>query len=185
MCLLAEHGIKSLSTLLVKHLFEVWLWSNCLPSTMLCCNSYNIPNLDGIGPYKIVFGHKAILSHDLEIKPDVILSGIFKTYYENLEGNLDCPCSRLQKFRSERKNLLNRYKQYHLFQVGQMVYIYKAKGTIINTGSRKKAYYFVGSLVINRAIGPNQILLMSLTGQIYPVLLEETRPKPDGILTRK
>ena len=38
--LLAEHGIKSLSTLLVKHLSEVWSWSNCLPYAMLCYNSF-------------------------------------------------------------------------------------------------------------------------------------------------
>ena len=34
--LLAEHGIKSLSTLLVKHLTEVWSWPDCLPYAMLC-----------------------------------------------------------------------------------------------------------------------------------------------------
>ena len=33
--LLAEHGIKSLSTLLGKHLSEVWSWPDCLPHAML------------------------------------------------------------------------------------------------------------------------------------------------------
>ena len=28
--------------------------------------------------------HKMVLSHVLEIKPDVVVSGMFKTYYENL-----------------------------------------------------------------------------------------------------
>ena len=50
--LLAEHGIKSLSTLLVKHLSEVWSSSNSLPYAMLCYNSYSIPNLDGFSPYE-------------------------------------------------------------------------------------------------------------------------------------
>ena len=36
--LLAEHGIKSLSNLLVKHLTEVWSWPDCLPYMMLCYN---------------------------------------------------------------------------------------------------------------------------------------------------
>ena len=36
--LLAEHGIKSLSNLLVKHLTEVWSWPDCLPYAMLCYN---------------------------------------------------------------------------------------------------------------------------------------------------
>ena len=45
--------------------------------------------------------------------------------------------------------------------------MYKAKGTIVHTGSRKIACYFVGPLVIYRPIGPNQFLLMCLTGQIF------------------
>ena len=36
--LLAEHGIKSLAGLLVKHLSQVWSWPNCLPCAMLCYN---------------------------------------------------------------------------------------------------------------------------------------------------
>ena len=43
--------------------------------------------------------------------------------------------------------------------------------------------YFVGPLVICRAVGPNQFLLMSLIGQIYPFLGEETRLKPCVIWT--
>ena len=36
----AEHGIKSLSGLLVKHLSEVWSWPNILPYSMMCYNGY-------------------------------------------------------------------------------------------------------------------------------------------------
>ena len=183
--LLAEHGIKSLSTLLVKYLSEVWSWSNSLPYAMLCYNSYNTPNLDGFGPYELVFGHKAILSHDLENKPNVVVSGTFKTYYEKLRRNLHYLCSRLQKFRSERNNLLNRSKEHHSIQVGHLVYMHKAKGNIIHTGSRKIACYFVGLLVIYRTIGPIQFLLMSLTGKTYPFLVEETKPKPIALWTTK
>ena len=62
--------------------------------------------------------------------------------------------------------------------------MYQAKGSIAQTGSRKIACYFVGPLVIYKAIGPNQFLLMSLLGQIYPFLLEETRLKPGCIWTK-
>ena len=115
----------------------------------------------------------------------MVVSGTFKTYYVNLKKNLQYLCSRLQKFRSEQNSLLNRSKQYHSFQVGQLVYMYKAKGIIIHTGSRKIACYFDNPLVIYRAIGPNPVLLMSLTGQIYPFLVEETRLKPGAILPMK
>ena len=63
--------------------------------------------------------------------------------------------------------------------------MYQEKGSVIQTGSRKIACYFVGPLVIYKAIGPNQFLLMFLTGPIYPYLIEETRLKPGSIWTNK
>ena len=183
--LLAEHGIKSLSNLLVKHLAEVWSWPDCLPYAMLCYNSYSTPILDNMSPYELVFGHKAMISHELEIRPDVVVSRTFTEYYERLKKNLKYMRDRLQKFRSGRTDLMNKSKEYHVYEVGQIVYMYQAKGSIVQTGSQKIACYFVGPLVIYKAIGPNQFLLMSLTGQIYSHLIEETRLKPGSIWTSK
>ena len=53
----AEHGIKSLSGLLVKHLSTVWSWHSVLPYSMLCYNGYSSPNLNGYSPYELVLGH--------------------------------------------------------------------------------------------------------------------------------
>ena len=39
----AEHGIKSLSGLLAKHLSTVWSWHSVLPYSMLCYNGYSSP----------------------------------------------------------------------------------------------------------------------------------------------
>ena len=96
----AEHGIKSLSGLLVKHLSTVWSWHSVLPYSMLCYNGYSSPNLNGYSPYELVFGHKMTLSHELEIKVDTIISGTFKDYYEKLKKNLQYMGGRLQKFRT-------------------------------------------------------------------------------------
>ena len=63
--------------------------------------------------------------------------------------------------------------------------MYQEKGSIVQTGSHKIACYFLGPLVIYKAIALNQFLLMSLTGQIYPRLIEETRLKPGSIWTSK
>ena len=183
--LLAEHGIKSLSNLLGKCLCEVWLWYSIFPYAVLCYNSYSTQNLDGFTPYKLVFGHKMVLSHVFEIMPNVVVNGTFKTYYVKLNKNMNYLCSRLQKFRSEINDLMSRSKTYHSFLVGQLVYKYQAEGTIIHTGSRKIACYYVEPLVIYRAVGPNQFLLMSLTGQIYPFLVKETRLKSGAIWTTK
>ena len=56
---------------------------------------------------------------------------------------------------------------------------------MVQTGSRKVACFFIGPLVIFKAAGPNQFLLMSLDGQIYPYLIEGTRLKPGTIWTSK
>ena len=181
----AEHGIKSLSGLLVKHLSQVWSWHSCLPYSMLCYNAYSTPNLNGYSPYELVYGHKMTLSQDLELKVDIVVSGTFTDYYEKLKKNLKYMGERLQKFGSQRLDMLNRNRQCHAFEVGQIVYLYQARGSMVQTGSRKIACYFVGPLVIYKAVGPNQFLLMSLDGQIYPHLIEETRLKPGTIWTSK
>ena len=181
----AEHGIKSLSGLLVKHLSQVWSWHSCLPYSMLCYNGYSTPNLNGYSPYELVFGHKMTLSQELELKVDTVVSGTFTDYYEKLKKNLKYMEERLQKFRSQRLDMLNRNRQCHAFEIGEIVYMYQARGSMVQTGSRKIACFFVGPLVIYKAVGPNQFLLMSLDGQIYPHLIEETMLKPGTIWTSK
>ena len=81
--------------------------------------------------------------------------------------------------------MLNRNRQSHAFEIGQIVYMYQARGSMVQTGSRKIVCFFVGPLVIYKAIGPNQFLRMFLDGQIYPHLIEETRLKPGTIWTSK
>ena len=171
----AEHGIKSLSGLLVKHLSEQWNWVSCLSYSTLCYNCYDSPNLNGHSPYELVFGHKMLISQKLEIQPEVVVSGTFKEYYERLSKNLKYLGERLEKFRSTRLDLLNKDRKPHSFQVGQLVYMFQARGAMVQNTSRKINTYYVGPLVIYKAIGPNQFLLMSLDGIIYPKLIEESR----------
>ena len=180
----AEHGIKSLSGLLVKHLSTVWSWHSVLPYSMLCYNGYSSPNLNGYSPYELVFGHKMNLSHELEIKVDKVVSGTFKDYYEKLK-NLQYVGERLQKFRSQRLDLLSKDREYQAFEVGQIVYLYQARGSIVETGSRKIKCNYIGPLIIFKAVGPNQFLLMSLDRLIYPHLIEQSRLKAGTIWTTK
>ena len=104
----AEHGIKSLSDLLVKDLSTVWSWHSVLPYSMLCYNGYSSPNLNGYSPYVLVFGLKMTLSHELGIKVHTVVSGTFKDYYEKPKKNLQYMGERLQRFRSQRLDLLNK-----------------------------------------------------------------------------
>ena len=53
----AEHGIKSLSTILTKHLTNLGqMWPKYMPLATLAYNTLNILNLANFSPYKLVFG---------------------------------------------------------------------------------------------------------------------------------
>ena len=45
------------------------------------------------------------ISHELELKPEIVVSGTFQTYYERLKKNLKYLGERLQKFRSAKTDL--------------------------------------------------------------------------------
>ena len=66
-----------------------------------------------------------------------------------------------------------------------MTYMYQARGSIVETGSRKIKCNYIGPLIIFKAVGPNQFLLMSLDGLIYPHLIEQSRLKAGTIQTTK
>ena len=53
------------------------------------------------------------------------------------------------------------------------MYMYQVGGSIVETGSRKIKYNYIGPLIIFKAVGPNQFLLMSLHGLIYHHLIAE------------
>ena len=49
----AEHGIKSLSTILTKHLTNLGqMWPKYLPLATFVYNTFNTPNLGNCSPYK-------------------------------------------------------------------------------------------------------------------------------------
>ena len=125
------------------------------------------------------------LSNELEIKVDTVVSSTFEDYYEKLKKNLQYMGERLQKFRSQRLDLLNKNRECQAFKVGQIVYMYQARGSVVETGSRKIICNYRGPLVIFKAVGLNQFLLMSLDGLIYPHLIEQSRLKAGTVWTTK
>ena len=63
--------------------------------------------------------------------------------------------------------------------------MFQAKEIMVQSFSRKINIYYVGPIVIYKAIGPNQFLLMSLNGIIYPKLIEELQLKTGSLWTHK
>ena len=92
---------------------------------------------------------------------------------------------RLQKLRSQRLDLLNKDREYQAFEVGQIVYMFQTRGSIVETGSRKIICNYIGPFVTFKAVGPNQFLLMSLDGLVYPHLIEQSRLKAGTTWTTK
>ena len=84
-------------------------------------------------------------SEELVLKVDTVVSGTFTEYYEKLKRNLKYMGERLQKFRSQRLDMLNRNRQCHAFEIGQIVYMYQARGSMVQTGSKKNCLFLCRS----------------------------------------
>ena len=86
----AEHGIKTLSRILTKHLSgQGQMWHKYLPLATFAHNTFNSPNLANYSPYELVFGRKPKLLLDLEMDPDVKVSGTHKEYLLHLRKRLE------------------------------------------------------------------------------------------------
>ena len=76
-----EHGIKTLSQILTKHLSgQGQMGHKYLPLATFAHNMFNSPNLDNHSPYELVFGRKPKLLLDLETDLDVRVSGTHREY---------------------------------------------------------------------------------------------------------
>ena len=182
----AEHGIKSLPNILMKHLSGLGDdWHLYTRPAMLTYNTYNTPNLDNLSPFELTLGRKPILVPKLENVPHIPITGTFAKAKQVLEQKLKYLREKLQKFRDNRLALQNKDKEFHGYTVGQIVYMYHPRGSLLQTASKKIKCEFVGPLVIYKCVSPNQFLLMSLDGYLYPFLVEETRIKPGFIPTTR
>ena len=104
-----EHGIKSLSNILTKHLTGLGeMWLDYLPFATLVHNTYNSPNLSNYSPYELVLGRKPKLPLDLETNSDINISVTYKEYYERLEKRLKYLHKVLQDFKTQQLPLLNK-----------------------------------------------------------------------------
>ena len=65
-----EHGIKSLSTILTKHLMgQVQNWNKLLCLAAFANNTFNTPNLCKHSPFELILGRQPKILLDLETDP--------------------------------------------------------------------------------------------------------------------
>ena len=120
----AEHGIKSLSNILIKHLTKSGdMWIDYLPFATLAHNTYNSPNLGNYSPYELVFGRKPKLLLELETDPDIKVAITYKEYYKKLEQRLKYLQKILLEFKTKHLALLNKDREYFQYNSGDLVYL--------------------------------------------------------------
>ena len=63
-------------------------WIDYIDDAMVAYNSYASPNLDGLSPYKLVYGCKAKVAPDLEISVSAPVAGEYRNYVCSLQKQL-------------------------------------------------------------------------------------------------
>ena len=182
----AEHGIKSLSTVLTKHLTKSGDMSiDYLPFATLAHNIFKSPNLSNYSPYELVFGRKPKALLDLETDPDIKVSATYKEYYNKLEQRLKYLQKVLLDFKMRRLALLNKDREYFQYNSRDLIYLISHLTSQLRTTSRKIMVKYVGSLVVYKIVDLHNYLLMTLDGKLLRGLFEHERIKPAIIKTRE
>ena len=95
-----EHGIKSLSKILSKHLTDQGqMWHKFLSLATFANTTFHSPNLENHSLYKLVFGRKPKLLINIETIPDIKVSGTFKDYHTLLTKRLEYLQKTLRNFK--------------------------------------------------------------------------------------
>ena len=95
-----EHGIKSLSGILTKHLTgQGQDWNTFLCLATFAYDTFKTPNLHNHSPFELVFGRKPKILLDLETDPDIKVSGTYQDYYTLLNKRLPYLQNYLQNFK--------------------------------------------------------------------------------------
>ena len=84
-----EHGIKSLTCILTKHLTGLGqMWTKYLSLAMFAYNTFNSLKLGKYSPYELTFGSKPKLLLNIETNSDIKVSRNFREYYELLNKRI-------------------------------------------------------------------------------------------------
>ena len=104
-----EHEIKSLSTILMKHLANLGqMWLKYLSLATFAYNTFNSLNLVNYSLYELVFGRKWKILLNLDTMPDIKVSGTFKDYPELLNKRLKYLHKFLQNYKSKRMAMVKK-----------------------------------------------------------------------------
>ena len=174
----AEHGIKSLSHILTKHLTNLGqMWPKYLSLATFTYKTFNTPNLGNYSPYELTFGRKPKVLMNLETNPDIKVSRSFKEYYKLLNKRIKYLQDIVFNFKSKRLAMINKDRGFFQYKSGDLIHIISPVTSQLHRASHKIAIKYVGPVVIYKIIDPHNYLLMTLDGKILRGLLEHERLK--------
>ena len=182
----AEHGIKSLSHILSRHLTSLGqMWMKYLSLATFAYNTFNTPNLGNYSPYELTFGRKPKVLLNIESNPDIKVSKTFREYYEHLNKRLKYLQDILFNFKSQRLAMINKDRENFQYRGGDLVYIISPLTSQLRTVSWKIAIKYVGPVVVYKIIDPHNYLLMTLDGKILRGIFKHDRLKPTIMRTNQ
>ena len=151
----AEHGIKSLSHILLKHPTSLGqMWTRFLSLATFAYNTFNNPNLGNYSPYELTFGRKPKVLLNLESNPDIKMSRTFKEYYALLNKRIKYLQDVLFNLKLQRLVMINKDRENFQNRGGDLVYIISLLTSQLRTASWKTAIKYVGPAVIYEIIDP-------------------------------
>ena len=149
----AEHGIKSLTCILTKHLTGLGqMWTKHLSLATFAYNTFNSPNLENYSPYELTFGRKPKLLLNTETNPDIKVSKNLKEYYDLLNKRNKYLQDILFNFKSQILVMLNENRENFQYRGGDLVYIISPLTSQLRTHSQKITIKYVGPVVIYKII---------------------------------
>ena len=144
-----EHGIKSLSIILMKHLTNLGqMWPKYLSLATFAHNIFNTPNIANFSLYEFTFRRKPTVLLNLETTSDIKVTGTFKDYYELLDKRLKYLHKLLQDFKLKRLAMINKDRAFFQYNSEDLVYIISPLTSQLHTASRKVMIKYVESVVI-------------------------------------
>ena len=182
----AENGIKTLSTILTKHLTgQGQMWHKFLSLAMFAYNTFHSPNLGNYSPFELTLGTEPRTLVNLETDPDVRISGTYKDYHTLLTKKVKISPKHATELQGKMHSPYKQTQRILPVQSRNLVYLISSLTTQLRTGSRKVSIKYVHPLVIYKIIDPHKYLLMTIDGQLLRGLFEHERLKAAVIKTDK
>ena len=182
----AEHRIKSLTCILIKHLTGLGqMWTKYLSLATFAYSTFNSPDLGNYSPFELTFGRKPKVLLNTETNPDIKVSTNFKEYYDLLNKRIKYLRDILFNFKSRGLPMINQNRENFQYKGGDLVYIISPLTSQLRTNSQKITVKYIGPVVIYKIIDPHNYLLMTLDGIMLRGIFEHKRLKPTIVRTNQ